>query len=173
MKYFLDTEFYERPKTIELISIGVVCEDGREFYCESLDYAQKLDNSSEWLKNNVIPHLWHLKMGCAGWWHKFPNIQGGLLQDKRIGDLLQEFIIDENPEFWGYYCDYDWVVTCWLFGSMIDLPKKFPMFCRDLRQLADDIGCKELPQQADNEHHALNDARWNKDVFDYLMTLKN
>ncbi len=30
MRYFLDTEFYEDGKTIDLISIGIVAEDGRE-----------------------------------------------------------------------------------------------------------------------------------------------
>lgn len=37
MKYFFDTEFIEDGKTIELLSIGIVSEDGREFYAESLD----------------------------------------------------------------------------------------------------------------------------------------
>jgi len=32
MKYFIDTEFYEDGKTIDLISLGVVAEDGRELY---------------------------------------------------------------------------------------------------------------------------------------------
>jgi hypothetical protein len=35
MKYWMDTEFIERPYTIDLISIGLVAEDGREFYAES------------------------------------------------------------------------------------------------------------------------------------------
>lgn len=35
MKFFLDTEFYEDGSTIDLISIGVVTEDGREFYAVS------------------------------------------------------------------------------------------------------------------------------------------
>ena len=35
MKYWIDTEFIERPCTIDLISIGLVAEDGREFYAES------------------------------------------------------------------------------------------------------------------------------------------
>ena len=30
MKYWMDTEFIERPYTIDLISIGLVAEDGRE-----------------------------------------------------------------------------------------------------------------------------------------------
>src|ERR1700761_5926445 len=35
MKYWLDTEFIENPCFIDLISIGLVAEDGREFYAES------------------------------------------------------------------------------------------------------------------------------------------
>jgi 3' exoribonuclease, RNase T-like len=35
VKYWLDTEFIARPYTIDLISIGLVAEDGREFYAES------------------------------------------------------------------------------------------------------------------------------------------
>jgi hypothetical protein len=34
MKYWMDTEFIERPYTIDLISIGLVAEDGREFYAD-------------------------------------------------------------------------------------------------------------------------------------------
>ena len=35
MKYWIDTEFIERPCTIDLISIGLVAEDGREFYARA------------------------------------------------------------------------------------------------------------------------------------------
>ena len=38
MKYFYDTEFIEDGSTIELISIGVVAEDGREYYAVSVSY---------------------------------------------------------------------------------------------------------------------------------------
>lgn len=50
MKYFYDTEFIEGTQkkwfvktkpTIELISIGIVCEDGREFYAVSKDFNLK------------------------------------------------------------------------------------------------------------------------------------
>ena len=34
-KYFLDTEFIEDGKTIDLISLGIVCEDGRELYLQN------------------------------------------------------------------------------------------------------------------------------------------
>ncbi len=35
MKYWIDTEFIAHPFTIDLISIGLVDENGREFYAES------------------------------------------------------------------------------------------------------------------------------------------
>ena len=35
MKYWIDTEFIAIPYIIDLISIGLVAEDGREFYAES------------------------------------------------------------------------------------------------------------------------------------------
>ena len=38
MRYFYDTEFIENGRTIELISIGVVAEDGREFYAISTEF---------------------------------------------------------------------------------------------------------------------------------------
>ena len=49
MKYWIDTEFIARPYTIDLISVGLVAEDGREFYAES--------NEVDWSKAN----LWTLE----------------------------------------------------------------------------------------------------------------
>ena len=38
MRYFYDTEFIEDGSTIELVSIGIVAEDGREFYAVSTEF---------------------------------------------------------------------------------------------------------------------------------------
>jgi len=40
--------------------------------------------------------------------------------------------------FYAYYADYDWVVFAQLFGKMKDLPKGFPMYCKDLKQSLDE-----------------------------------
>ena len=55
MKYWIDTEFIERPYTIDLISVGLVAEDGREFYAESseVDWTK----ASEWTLQTVRPQL--------------------------------------------------------------------------------------------------------------------
>lgn len=38
MRYWFDTEFHEEQNSLELISIGLVAEDGRAYYAESSDY---------------------------------------------------------------------------------------------------------------------------------------
>ena len=54
MLVFLDTEFtdFVRP---DLISIGLVAEDGREFYAELDDYQR--DNCNDFVRKNVVPLL--------------------------------------------------------------------------------------------------------------------
>ena len=153
MKLFFDTEFIERPSTIELISIGIVAEDGRELYLENAN--ADLSHADDWIKTNVLVHL-----------------QGGAYRVSRleIRQKILDFIgQDMKPEFYGYYSDYDWVVFCWIFGRMIDLPKHFPKYCRDFKQTMDTFGIKksDLPKQSGTEHHALADARWLAEVFKY------
>ena len=170
MKYYIDTEFAEKPNTIDLISIGIVCEDGREFYAESADFETNLAN--DWVKENVLPHLWSRqkdKTEYNGWFRDGGS--GGLLETKHIGYQIKKFIGDDIPEFWGYYADYDWVVFCWLFGSMVDLPEGWPMYCKDLKQLCDRLGDPQLPKQESTEHNALEDAMWNKLAHEYLETI--
>lgn len=152
MKFFLDTEFIERGPDypVTLISIAVVAEDGRAFYRVSADFDP--DTASDWVKANVLPH-----------------IEGeDQYTNYRIASELRNFIGDGEPEFWGYYADYDWVVTAQMFGTMMDLPKGWPMYCRDIKQLCDDKGNPKLPEQSSTEHNALADARWNKLAYEFL-----
>lgn len=46
---------------------------------------------------------------------------------------------ENEIQFYGYFSDYDWVVFCWLFGKMIDLPNGFPMLALDIKQELDRI----------------------------------
>jgi hypothetical protein len=168
MRYFLDTEFIEDGRTIDLVSIGVVAEDGREFYAESVE--ANLSQANDWVKENVLPHLWHRQVDKrdANLWSRDGGT-GGLLRRKEIAWQLQVFVSgDGKPEFWAYYADYDWVVVAQLFGRMIDLPAGWPMFCMDLKQLAVHLGDPRLPEQTSTEHHALADARWVRDSYDWL-----
>jgi hypothetical protein len=155
MRIWFDTEFIEDGKTIELLSIGMVREDGATMYWEA-DWTDHR-RASPWVQQNVIPHL------MGGSWS--------------IGrDAMRESIIQfagEKPEFWAYYADYDWVALCQIYGTMMDLPKGWPMYCRDIKQLCDDLGNHKLPKQDTTEHHALTDARWTRQAHEFLLGLQS
>ena len=174
MRYWLDTEFIEDGKTIDLISIGMVAEDGRELYAENKEC--DLSRANEWVKENVLRHLYSHDTENRIKGNKFSRDggRGGWLTRAEIAREIRLFCDPETyglPEIWGYYADYDWVAFCQLFGCMIDLPKGFPMYCRDLKQLCDHCGNPELPKQSSTEHHALADARWNHEVHNFLKGL--
>jgi hypothetical protein len=152
MRFWFDTEFYEDGRTIELISIGIVAEDGREYYAETFG-SRTLAKATPWLEQNVLPHL----------------SQTVTLPDDMRRQVLA--FMGEKPEIWAYYADYDWVALCRLFGRMIDLPKGWPMFCRDVKQLAVDLCDPKLPEQTTGEHNALADAIWARDAWLFLREL--
>lgn len=153
MRYFFDTEFHEDGKNLELISIGIVSETGRELYMESMDI--DLTTLPEWHQENVVPHL-----------------DGHTYSRERMRAEILEFIgDDDDPEFWAYFGSYDWVLMCRIFGRMIDLPKDWPMFVRDIQIVRKQLGGVRLPAQDGPAHNALNDARWTKESFDYLCEL--
>jgi hypothetical protein len=156
MRYFMDTEFIESGphNPIELISIGIVAEDGRSIYAVSSEFNQ--DDANDWVKENVLTQL-GTEVRCS------------LVE---IAEAIKEFcnpVLYGKPEFWGYYSDYDWVVFCQIFGRMIDLPDGFPMYCLDLKQLALSIGNPKLPVQGKGEHNAVRDAEWNKVAYYFLI----
>ncbi len=156
-RYFLDTEFYEDGKTIDLISIGIVGPDGREFY--AVNREAELHRVSPWVREHVLPSL--PSYGDSAWRSR-----------QEIAYGVQNFIWPPSrpAEIWAYYADYDWVALCQLFGTMMGLPNHFPKFCMDLKQYSRMLGDpKHLPQEK-GEHNALEDARWNKQLYDFLRT---
>lgn len=184
MKYFLDTEFIENGITIDLMSIGIVCEDGRTFYRQNASCV--FSKASDWVWRNVFPSLKHFNMKgareCAGMpvAGSLSNLRESKCSGKdcpwrdkyEIRNELKYFCDIEKfgkPEFWGYYADYDWVAFCQLFGTMMDLPKGFPMYCRDIKQLANSLGNPDMPKSDTNsDHNALSDAIEAKMRYEWL-----
>jgi hypothetical protein len=149
MRIWFDTEFIEDGKTIDLISIGMVREDGATYYAESAEV--DWSKADDWIKANVTPHL-------SG----ETKSRDAIARDVRL-------FVGPAPEFWAYYADYDWVVLCQLYGRMIDLPKGWPMFCRDIKQVCAEKGDPELPKHDSAEHNALADAFWNRQAHEFLV----
>lgn len=146
-KIWFDTEFIEDGKTIDLLSIGLVREDGATYYAEPAEADRS--RADAWVSEYVLPHL-----------------TGPIKPRAVIAAEIVEFA-GPNPEFWAYYADYDWVALCQLYGRMIDLPDGWPAFCRDLQQIRAAVGAS-LPLQKSVEHHALADALWTKEAWEFL-----
>lgn len=185
MKYFLDTEFIEgfhkplfgkRRHFIDLISIGLVREDG--FTYEAISNEWRYNDADPWVRANVIAPLYQdtvrgdMRNRCDE--TNFHRRGYGKPNAKIANELRWIFQNDESPiEIYAYYADYDWVVFCSLFGRMIDLPKGMPMYCRDLKQMMDDLFLpsewKDMACPApEKEHNALADAMWNHDLYKAL-----
>lgn len=175
-RYFFDFEFIEDGKTIDPVSIGIKSEDGRTYYAvfKTFNKVQFFENS--WLVKNVLPGLPARKANPNQEW-SWANFEEdyatGLWKSKQdIRDDILDFVRleEEKPRFYAYYADYDWVTICQLFGKMIDLPRGWPMYCRDLKQITDMLGNPALPPQQNDEHNALADATWNQSTFNWLMS---
>lgn len=263
------------PPTIDLISIGIVSEDGREYYAISKDFNLKeawnrYDEKVEmyygdlrnqypegrktkvyWIRENVLKRIFNeWKMKTNGRivrlglpiplnemifnYKNFKYCISKIGKSNKqisfevlnfvhgyngIGDWLgstdeyyNSMIITEpkdKPIFYGYYSAYDHVVLCWLFGKMIDLPKGFPMYTIDLKQIYDEVVSKltwedlnkliyptakhdvfaylrqdgkstianclknsSIYPKETNAHNALADAKWNKELYQFIQTLK-
>jgi len=163
MRYFIDTEFHEMPDAtggrIELISIGIVCETGKKkYYAVSKEFDYEAAKKHNFLMREVLP-----KLPPKDQWKTRTQIRDEIL------DFIGK---DENPLFWGYFADYDWVNFCWLFGPMYKLPKHFPKLCLDLMQSLNAYGITrdKLPKQEEGAHDALKDAEWIKDGYFWLCS---
>lgn len=172
MRYFYDCEFLEDGQTIDLISLGIVAEDGREYYAVNASADWRAVTGHAWLMANVVPHL---PKAYGDWNNHMPkswlfNYRDPAVKVKAtIAREVEAFIraggdSRDDHELWAYYGAYDHVALCQLFGRMIDLPECVPMRTRDIMDLPGIEAVKAATPQQD-EHHALADARWNRDVW--------
>ncbi|GAA2946471.1 MULTISPECIES: 3'-5' exoribonuclease domain-containing protein [Streptomyces] len=174
-RIFIDTEFLDDGARIDLISIGMVTEDGRELYAVSSEFDQAAVRRHGWLMANVWPSLPIAKnpRGKRGM-DRLDVTHPDVRPRAQIARLVHDFILSApDPQLWAYYSAYDHVALAQLFGPMSDLPAGIPMQTCDLVQEAQRLGLTpdELPQQADGHHNALADARHNLVMARHLDTI--
>jgi hypothetical protein len=148
VRFFYDTEFIEDGVTIDLVSIGVVAEDGREFYAVSTEFDP--EKAGPWVRENVLD--------------KLPSPADKAWRNRTaIREELMKFLSPrgENAELWAWFAAYDHVALAQLWGAMPALPRQLPRFTRDLRQRWEDVGKPPLPNPPTDAHDALADARHN------------
>jgi len=262
---YLDTEFSEgfykpiswlpgwlpfnKPRwNIELISIGLVDNSGKEYYAINKNFRRNRCN--DWVKKKVLTKLpsrylmeeinyyprdingdmdgsmWPSDVVLNPVYKSLETIKHDIkefcIPYNEVSDYAgldgldygyDRWIADNELVFKAYFADYDWVLFCTIFGTMMDLPKGFPMYCVDLKQEMDRkidhlwwiinqvngdnkliygpqnstyyinkaVASKEemvktlksnsdYPTQFD-EHNALDDAKWNKELDAYIFKL--
>lgn len=174
-RYFYDTEFLEDGKTIELISIGIVCEDGREYYAVSCEMPFKRINKDEWLMANVVPHLPKVSGDARNHMPKrwLFDYDSPLVKSRDLISAEIEAFLTGDVELWADYAAYDHVVLAQLWGRMIDLPSNVPMHTNDIQTYASLTGVHStgLPTSTGNEHNALADARNVRDRFNFIRMI--
>ena len=201
MRIFYDCEFLENGRTIRPISIGLCTEDegGPTYYAVNDELLDDLSAGATlyrevvkhpWVFEHVVPHLplkearngtgpmYHAKgLGstASNSFHLDPE-NPHVLPLRLIRAQVREFVLQfEDPQLWAWYGAYDHVMLAQLVGGrMIDLPRGFPMWTNDIRTLAALTGPEAqatAPEQASAAHHALNDARHDRDLYDYYAPL--
>ncbi|MBW4721646.1 polyadenylate-specific 3'-exoribonuclease AS [Saccharothrix obliqua] len=151
MRFFYDCEFIEDGVTIDLVSIGVVDEEGREFYAVSTEFDP--EKAGPWVRANVLNQL-------------PPPADGAWRSRERIREDLLDFLGGpkanrDDIELWAWFAAYDHVALAQLWGPMPAMPRCLPRFTRDLRQRWEDVGKPRLPSPPADAHDALADARHN------------
>lgn len=173
MRVYHDWEFLEDGLMIAPISVGMVAEDGREYYAVFRDMPLDRIMDHDWLRANVVPSLPVIRHDGIRPFRK-PFLDPDARDVKSTSRIRIEVgrFLSETPglELWGWYSAYDHVCLAQLFGRMIDLPDGVPMWTNDLRQEVQRLGIDEggLPQQAAGHHNALADARHYLTIAAYL-----
>lgn len=147
MKLFLDTEFTDFID-IDLISIGLVAEDGREFYAERNDF--DLDACNSFVQDIVLPLL-------------------GMTPGAVIGskDEIRDALLLWLTQFEQVDICIDYISDGDLFVDLCHptLPDGIQFFdiCPNIDQRRLEQFWNENPMQ--EQHHALHDARANKFAY--------
>lgn len=180
--YTFDTEFLEDGSTIELISIGIVCEDGREYYAVNSEMPVERIAKDDWLMTHVVPSLprhdprppRRLDGSHGPWIWSGPYLRSTEVKPKWvIANEVRDFLrADGSPELWADYAAYDHVALAQLWGKMVHLPKGIPMVTYDIEQEIRRAPGFVKPEQAEGEHNALADARHNLVVLRALGIVK-
>src|SRR3954447_5617044 len=124
-RYFYDCEFIEDGRVVDLVSIGVVDEFGREFYAVSTEFDDT--KAIPWVRRNVLD--------------KLPSPSDRAWRSReRIRDDLYAFLTGpgEEIQLWAWCAAYAHVALAQLWGRMTALPRPIPRFTRELRQRWDD-----------------------------------
>jgi hypothetical protein len=165
MRIYLNAQFSSGSHRDRLISVGMVSEAG-EFYRivgdnNAVEHARK----DPWMREHVLIRLPYLEEGRDWHWdEEHPDVGSVLREDSLVDDLLDFVDAHTDPELWGWQAGFAYVAVRHLFGKLTDRPANFPAWCGELAAAWDQAGRPELPSRGEAGHHALELARWAREV---------
>ncbi len=180
MRVHYDTEFHERgvEYPVELISIGLIADDGRELYLVNGELHLEALLKHEFLMREVVPNLPLLlyrdsedNPSFLDWDYGNEVFESHVFDRATIRSQLTEFFDNTpSPELWGYCSGYDHVVLAQCFGTMVDMHPRLRFYTNDIAQLAlpYKISTDSFPRHTGVAHNALADARWTKEAHEWL-----
>lgn len=181
MKVFFDTEFTGLHQNTTLISIGMVAENGKEFYAEFSDYDK--NQVDEWIENNVLNNL-IVNPDRKFYQRVTDNVSIYRGTSEYIKAMLEDWLEQfEKVEMWSDCLSYDWVLFNQLFGHAFNIPKNIYYIPFDICTLLKmkgvdpDINREEfaeglidlIPGAKPLKHNAIWDAKIIKACYERLM----
>lgn len=186
MKIFLDSEFTGLHRNAQLISLGMIAENGTYFYAEFTDYDDR--GLDEWIIENVVKNL-YLKEDYSLYAVAEPISENTIkrydamtVKDStehirfRLEKWLSQF---ENIEIWSDCLSFDWVLFCDIWKHAFNLPSNIFYIPFDIctlmkvKGIDPDISREEFMrcQIKGNKHNALYDAQVIMACYNRLMKL--
>lgn len=189
MRVFFDCEFTGLHKNTTLVSIGLVAENGEEFYAEFSDYdSTQVDH---WIEENVMSNLLikhpeppdyyvanYIKE--VNFYHKDKEWYRG--ESHFIAYRLKMWLgslvkgSNEKIEMWSDCLAYDWVLFCDLWHHAFKIPEVVYYIPFDictmmkLKGIDPDVPRECLiPSPAGKKHNSLYDAKIIKLWYDHMM----
>lgn len=160
MLYFVDTEFSMRGPDfpVQLISIGIVDANGREYYAAVRDCDFDESGCNDFVKKYVLPKI---------------KYQTRTDRDRIPNEIIEFCNKDKKPRFVGYHCAIDWTIMRQMFFPLGGMPSHWGHSCFDIRQLQEVLGWPNLPKKPnqDERHESLVDAQWTRTAYYHLKTL--
>jgi hypothetical protein len=183
-KLFLDLEFTGLHKLTTPISIGLVAEDGKEFYAEFTDFDEA--QIDDFLSQHILTK--RILTDYVFEEHYDPDantvlVKGDMDLVKQTLTAWLENYKEDGVEIWGDVLAYDWVLFVSIFGNAFDVPSfvhYIPMdLATALKTFGEDpdvdrelyaYGEEKAKENEADAHNALHDARTQLAVYKKLLS---